>query len=93
MKDINGLIMQNWSVPCLQNLQFGGRIRGRNRCGAPEESNVVGLAGQTEGSSGPAGADGLPPDLGHDVALAPQVLVAQAGGGERSGWSKYLRKL
>lgn len=78
MKDINGLMMQNWSVPCLQNLQFG--IKRTNISAAPEESNVVGLAGQTECSSSPAGADGLASDLSHDVSLASQVLIAQAGG-------------
>ena len=42
-----------------------------------EEPNVVGAARQTAGSVDAARLNGLPPDLGHDVALTTQILVTQ----------------
>ena len=43
----------------------------------PEETDVVGLAHEAAGAVHAARLDGLAPDLGHDVALATQVLVAE----------------
>ena len=42
----------------------------------PQEANVVRLA-PAQRPRGPVAFDGLPPDLGHDVALAPEILVAE----------------
>ena len=41
-----------------------------------QEADVVGLA-STQRASGPITLDGLPPDLGHDVTLSPEILVAE----------------
>ena len=43
----------------------------------PQEADVVGMSGEAAGAVDPGGLDGLAADLGHDVALAPQVLVAE----------------
>ena len=43
----------------------------------PEEADVVRLADETARSVEAARHDRLAPDLGHDVALAAQVFVAQ----------------
>ena len=43
----------------------------------PEEADVVGLPHEAAGAVHAARLDGLAPDLGHDVALSAQVLVAE----------------
>ena len=50
------------------------------KCGLfaePEEPDVVRLSHDTTGSVHATPLDRLAPDLGHDVAFAAQVLVAQ----------------
>jgi hypothetical protein len=43
----------------------------------PQESDVVGLPGEAACAVHAARLDGLAAELGHDVALAAQVLVAE----------------
>ena len=42
-----------------------------------EEADVVGVPCEAAGAVDPRRLDGLAADLGHDVALAPEVLVAE----------------
>jgi len=58
-----------WTIRLLKTLPY--------LLAKPEEPDVVGATRQTTGSVKAARFDGLPPDFGHDVALAAQILVTQ----------------